>query len=1542
MKNLYRILRSVVVALLCLCVVSPAVIFVALSLPGVQGRIARVCEKELSGLLGCEVTVGDLGIIPFNRVVLRNVTVVTAPGDTALTVRRLGAGVRIGSLLGDGPFTVNYVEINGMRARLWRDSIGAPLNIQPIIDALSPKDKNKPPTRMDFRINTVMVRSSAISYHEGLLPAIADGERRRFSPQHVEIAHLRADVRLPRLRNEDIAVEIKRMGFEETLSGFAVNNLAGRGKIMPDSLNLSGVRLEMPHTDLRLPDMGLHVAGGMKHVAEALRSGRHRAGVEPGSYLGLSDLAAFVPELAAIPLEVRVNALEATGNTEDFSYRLDLAAGEHTSVESHGEVRYLADNERRSVELQSLALRTSASEAGDVAQQLGLIDGKTLSLLAWAGDVAVDGKGMLDGRAVDAAMALSAATGKMKATVSGTYTDPNRFALDAHAVTDGALDLAAVTGDLQLQSVEGDVTASLRRSGKRMDGMADVELDHVTYRGVAYDGLKAHATLEDRIVRGTVGIDNEALAFHAEGAWGLDPRSRLVELDATLDRIVPSALNLTDKWEGTELSGSAQVALEGEDFNHMQGMASINRLTIRRADGEEFVLHNFLLNAIPSRLTVRSDFFDGELTGYYDFSSMWTDVRRVLSKVLPAVFPSEEQPLTARRGRRAAEEPKYINDFRLNFTVKETERAAAFFKLPVSVVYPVQISGNFSAPDSDMSLNLRAPFLRQGKKLIENTNLTVSAGDGDRAAVVAATTMPTKNGPMRLLLTADGADDCVSSSVAWKIERDRAYEGSVEATASFSRPEEGDGTLLTTVDLHRSSLTFNDSTWIVNPAEIRLYGLKHIEVDGLDVHRANQFVRIHGVVDADPWQQLTLDLRNFSLDYLFETLGIEKVMLGGDATGTFTASGLLTSEPVLQTPGLHVKNISYNRTVLGDAVVRSHWDNEQRAVTLDADIDSDGGHRSRIDGAIYPMADSLDITFRVDRVNIAFMRPYMQAFASDISGLASGRARLFGTFKYVDLEGDVYADSLRLKINFTNTYYTAKDSVHFRPGVIDLDNIRLTDSEGHTARLNGWLHHKFFKEPSFEFTVSDARDMLCYNTTARDNPVWYGKIYGNGSVAVKGAPGVVGISVDMSTAPRSVFTFVLSDREEAEELSFLTFRDKGKLSGELTDTIELRDPSMDLVNRLRQQVEQATDDSPSDYNISLQMRVTPEAQLNLVMDPVGGDRIRAYGSGHLRLDYGSANNDLRMYGTYTLSRGSYNFTLQDIIIKDFTIKPDSRISFNGDPYNAALDIQAIYALNANLSDLDESFLQDKDLNRTNVPVHAVLKVSGDLVAPDISFDLEFPTLTTDVYRKVRSIISTDDMMNRQIIYLLALNRFYTPDYMASTTKGNELVSVASSTISSQLSNLLGSLSENWNIAPTFRSDRGDFSDVEVDVALSSRLLNNRLLFNGNFGYRDNALNSSQFVGDFDLEYLLDRPGMWRLKAYNRYNDQNYYLRTAPTTQGVGIVLRKDFDSFFSFLRPLFHRRKKEQTPPQVPDSTAVELPDKPAVKAAVKPVPRKK
>ncbi len=1517
---IYRILRFLLVVVICLAVASPVVLYVALSLPSVQSRVARQCEAELSQLLGCRVTVGDLGIVPFNRAVLRNVVLETAPGDTALTVRRLGAGIRLMSLLDSDPVTVNYVELVGMDARLSRDSIGAPLNIQPIIDALSPKKEKRTPSKLDMRINTVMIRSSRVSYDVGTHPESITAEERRFNPAHISVDRLRADVRIPRLRDNDFKVEVKRMGFTEQVSGFVLENLSGNFSMSEDLLALCGTHLILPRTDIRFKDIKVPLHKGTGSLGEALATYRLSIGTVGGSVVTPADMAPFVPALGAFSMPVLFDRLAVAGNLGGFSADVMVTSGDNISLELKGRASAIRSVSDRKIELEKLEISADGSELGKIIVATGLTDGSFPFTPAAIGTLTVACDGSLEGEAVNMNCAITSRIGSVAAEIRGKVSTSDRFDLSASVATVTPVDVSTLLPATELNGFDGYAEGKAARRGSDLTASAEATVNHVVFRGVDYENLIAHAAVENSLVTAGVAIDNAFIAFRAEGAYSFHPSDKVVELDLDIDRLVPAMLNLSDKLPEGRFSGTVDLAFEGEDLDHLQGLGSLSNMRMTRPGGDTFLLRNVMLTSVPGKVSLRSDYIDGEITGNVEVGALAAEFMDMADKVVPALTAGK----IPARGRK----DDATNDFKFNFTVKETETPANFFHLPVSVVYPLKISGAFSEPSGDMALTLSAPYLRQGNKLIENTVVSVYGDRNDgRASLDFTTTMPTKNGPMKLTLQSEAEADRLKSGLSWKIDRERSYEGEVGTMAAFKR--DTDGGLRTRINIEKSSLTFNDSTWTVNPATVEIAPHRNITVRGINVHRDNQFVKMEGTVSESPWDLLTLDLRNFSLDYLFESLGIDKVMLGGDATGTFYASRLLSPEPVLETPGLDVKSISYNKVVLGDALVKSRWTPEERGITLDATIDSDENRRSLVKGAIYPMNDSLDITFFVDRAKVGFLQPYMEAFASDISGYASGRARIWGNFKYIDLEGDVFADDLRLKVNFTNTFYTATDSVHFRPGYIDLGGITIRDPEGHTGKLNGWVRHTFFKEPRFDFSITDARDFLSYNTTAHDNPVWYGKIYGDGSAFVKGEPGKVDIAVDMSTAPRSTFTFVLSDQEVADEFSFMTFRDKNAVSAELADTLLMqRDASMDLVNRLRELAKNSTVDTPSDYDISLQMRVTPGAQLNLVMDPVGGDRIRANGNGHLRLDYGSANNDLRMYGTYTLDRGNYNFTLQDIIIKDFTIKPGSRITFNGDPYNAGLDIQAAYALNANLSDLDESFLQDKDLNRTNVPVHAILKVAGDLVSPEISFDLEFPTLTTDIYRKVRSIISTDDMMNRQIIYLLALSRFYTPDYMTSTTKGNELVSVASSTISSQLSNLLGSISDNWNIAPTFRSDRGDFSDVEVDVALSSRLLNNRLLFNGNFGYRDNALNTSQFVGDFDLEYLLDRPGMWRLKAYNRYNDQNYYLRTAPTTQGVGVVLKRDFDSFTSFLRPLFRRQLSSPVPaaPATDISTSADTP----------------
>ena len=75
------------------------------------------------------------------------------------------------------------------------------------------------------------------------------------------------------------------------------------------------------------------------------------------------------------------------------------------------------------------------------------------------------------------------------------------------------------------------------------------------------------------------------------------------------------------------------------------------------------------------------------------------------------------------------------------------------------------------------------------------------------------------------------------------------------------------------------------------------------------------------------------------------------------------------------------------------------------------------------------------------------------------------------------------------------------------------------------------------------------------------------------------------------------------------------------------------------------------------------------------------------------------------------------------------------------------------------------------------------------------------------------------------------------------------------------------------------------------------------IINGTFGYRDTPVANTNFIGDFDVQWLLTPSGNMRLKAYSETNDR-YFTKSALTTQGIGIQLRKDFNT----LRGLFRRR----------------------------------
>ena len=291
---------------------------------------------------------------------------------------------------------------------------------------------------------------------------------------------------------------------------------------------------------------------------------------------------------------------------------------------------------------------------------------------------------------------------------------------------------------------------------------------------------------------------------------------------------------------------------------------------------------------------------------------------------------------------------------------------------------------------------------------------------------------------MDLNLNSSGVTDSLLTSISWRIDRAKDFHGDLCFSTAFSRDDDG---LLTGIRFMPTDLVFNDSAWHVTPARIDIRP-HHIHVSDFGATRPGQTLAINGEAAADSLSRMVVSLDDIDLDYVFETLAIsDAVNFGGRATGRVYAEALLSKDPVLYTPRLFVKGLSYNHCTFGDGDIHSWWDNNTKTITIGADIAGLNGKHSTISGTIKPFTEELDFNFSAEEAPAGFMLPFMSAFTSSVNGLISGDARLYGTFKDLDLEGDIYVRDLSMKLDFTNTVYTVSDSVHIAPGEITFDNV---------------------------------------------------------------------------------------------------------------------------------------------------------------------------------------------------------------------------------------------------------------------------------------------------------------------------------------------------------------------------------------------------------------------------------------------------------------------------------------------------------------------
>jgi len=347
----------------------------------------------------------------------------------------------------------------------------------------------------------------------------------------------------------------------------------------------------------------------------------------------------------------------------------------------------------------------------------------------------------------------------------------------------------------------------------------------------------------------------------------------------------------------------------------------------------------------------------------------------------------------------------------------------------------------------------------------------------------------------------------------------------------------------------------------------------------------------------------------------------------------------------------------------------------------------------------------------------------------------------------------------------------------------------------------------------------------------------------------------------------------------------------------------------------KNQKEEIETRNKTDIYLNFLITATPDATLRLLMDANTNDYITLNGEGAIRATYHNKGG-FNMFGTYNVDHGTYGVTLQNIIKKNFIFNPGGTIIFGGDPYQAALNLQAVHTVSGvSLSDLNIG----NSFSSNTIRVNCLMNISGIAAAPQVDFDLEMPTVNADEQQMIRSVINGQQEMNQQVIYLLGIGRFYTQgaNNAGNTTQGDQtslaMQSILSGTLSAQINNILNQFlkNENWNFGANITTGNEGWHNAEYEGIVNARMLNNRLLLNGQFGYRDNAKQATpSFIGDFDLQYLLYPNGNLALKVYNQTNDR-YFTKSSLNTQGLGIIMKKDFNG----LRDLFtsKKRKKKKT-----------------------------
>ncbi len=1447
------------------------------SIPRIQTFVGKKVTNYLNEEYEVDMSIGGIGLTYSGDINLKEIFVKDHHQDTLLYAGSITSSILNMSQITKGQPKLGDVAIKDLSFKMKKYKNDTSDNLMIFIRKFGSSNKTSSDSKFILTTGNIIMKNSQYNYIDENLN----------NPEVVIIKNIELDAESLKVDGGDFYINTNVLSFKDK-RGLDVSNLKTAFSITPTEMNFRNLLLETKDSKIEGEVIFSYEPDGLSNFEdEVVITANFSKAV-----VSTNDLIPFYEEFGRDENLVLKKTI-VKGTLNDFKILNANISGLDRSV-IQGNIRIknaVSDVSKFQLEGDFKNLTTNYY---DLINLLPRILGESLpKQLYQLGSVKAVGNAIVTTKEVDLDIDIFSQLGKIKAFVLLGELNNIKNATYNGSIVSTNFNLGKLVGKTTLGKTAFNI--DIDGSGftlKDLDTKIEGDISTLEFNGYAYTNLNVEGNLKDPVFNGKLVSDDPNVKFVFNGIADLSKEINNYDFTANVDYIELNKLNIFTRDSTSVFSGDVYMKMKGTGINDARGTISFAKTLYKNQNAgyyfDDFEITSSFDDKNIRTITINSpDIIQGNVRGIFRFENVYDLFRNSIGSLYTNFEATEITD----------------NEF-MEFNFNIYNKIVDVFFPEIEFAPNTFIKGKVESNDSEFKLTFKSPAIRAFDNLMKKVDIQVDNKNPLFNTYVAIDSVNSKYYDVsKFSLINVTLNDTLFMRSEFKGGKNNVDSYNLDFYHTIN--EENNSVL----GFKKSDFTFKGYTWYTNLNKSKSSNkiifdndFKNVEIQSLRLRHKDEEIRLSGTIEGEENKNIRAVFRDVDLNKI--TPNLENLEFSGIVDGDIT---LLQDKGVyFPSSTIIINDLGVNDSRLGELRVNISGNESLTEYRVNTKlVDYNNLKRLSAIGSI-DISDTnadMDIDVGLEQFNIAGFSQLGGIVISDLRGLVSGNAKVTGSYKNPSIDGLLKLNSTGMKIPYLNIDFNFEEEsrVLLDKQRFNFDYVNITDTKHNTEGiLSGYIGHQRFSnwELGLEIDVPDR--MLVLDTKENEESLYYGTAFIRGDATITGPTDGLVIKVNATTEKGTVFKIPLNDSESIGDNSYIHFLSPEEKQAQL----EGKDIILEDIKGLE---------------LNFDLDVNDNALVEVVVDKNTGSSLKGRGAGTLLIEI-NTNGKFNMWGDFVAYEGSYNFRYGALVGKDFTVRSGGSINWDGSPTRAILDLSAVYKTEANPAVL----LENATINR-KIPVEVVVDLKGELIQPDLNFNIELPNLSSVAKSELEYQLEDQATKELQALSLVTQGQFYGGNLDPTFITGN-LVERAAGMVNGIFSGDDDKFKVGLNYVQGNRNIDQEAAD-QFGVTVSTQI-NNRILINGRVGVPIGGVSESVVTGDVEVEYLFNEQGTLKGKIFNRQNEIQYIGESQGYKQGLGLSYSVDFDNFNELWKKVFAGKKtKDTTAIKIEDTTKIEKPD---------------